>query len=119
MQLVIYLVFILVVRMLKGLSKILLIIVLLMFMSSYIVSTSDYYEYTKRNKNVISGDRIKEFEEDIKNNIEIDMKDYMDNKEEDYSNKITDFVYNISDNSNKIAKKTIRYLFKKISVFVE
>lgn len=105
--------------MVKGLSKIILIIILLLFIASYIISSSSYYEYASRGKNVISSDRIQEFEEDIKNNIEIDLKDYMDTKEEDYSNKITDIVYNISNGSNKVAKKAIKYLFKKLSSFVE
>ena len=105
--------------MIKGLSKIILIIILLLFITSYVISSSPYYEYANRGKNVISNDRIQEFEEDIKNNVEIDLKDYMDKKEDDYSNKITDFVYNISNGSNKVMKKAIKYLFKKLSSFVE
>ena len=105
--------------MVKGLSKILLIVMILLFIASYIVSTSGYYEYALRGKNVISSDKIKEFEDDIKNNKEIDLKNYMDNKNEDYSNKMTDLVYNISSGSNKIAKKAIKYIFKKLSMFLE
>jgi hypothetical protein len=37
----------------------------------------------------------------------------------DYSNKITNLVYNLSDNSNKLARKTIKYLFKKLGSLVE
>jgi hypothetical protein len=41
-------------------------------------------------------------------------------KEEiDYSNKITNLVYNISDSSNKLARKTIKYIFKKLASLVE
>jgi hypothetical protein len=68
---------------------------------------------------VITSDKIKEFEDDVKNNKDIDIKNYIDNDEVDYSNKITRLVYNISSSSNKITKKTFRYLFKKLSSLME
>lgn len=107
------------IKLIKGLSKIILIIILLLFTASYIISSSGYYEYNIREKNVITNDRIKEFEEDIKNNKEIDLKDYIENDKEDYSNNITNIVYNISNSSNKLAKKTIKYLFKKLGSFID
>lgn len=98
----------------KTILKIGFIIIVILFLVSYIVSETGYYKYSLRRKMVITSDRIKEFEEDIKNNENIDIKDYLDDDKVDYSNKITDLVYNISSKSNNIAKKTIIYFFKRL-----
>ena len=83
------------------------------------IASTGYYEYTMRERTIITNEKIKEFEEDIKNNENIDIKDYFEKEEIDYSNKITNLVYNISDNSNKLARKAIKYLFKKLGSLVE
>lgn len=102
----------------KSIFKVGFIVITVLFIVSYIVSETGYYKYSLRRRMVITSDRIKEFEEDIKNNENIDIKNYLDDDRVDYSNKITDFVYNISDKSNNIAKKTIRYFFKKLENLV-
>jgi len=103
----------------KSIIKILFIIILTIFIASYFISESGYYEYTIKQQTVITNEKIKEFENDIKNNENIDLKEYLSKEEIDYSNKITNLVYNISDNSNKLARKTIKYIFKKLASLVE
>lgn len=103
----------------KKITKLIIIVTLVIFISSYIISESGYYEYTMQQRTVITNEKIKEFEEDIKNNENIDLKEYLDKEQNDYSNKFTTLVYNISDNSNKLARKAIKYLFKKLSYLVE
>lgn len=103
----------------KKITKLIIIIILIIFVSSYIISESGYYEYTMQQRTVITNEKIKEFEEDIRNNESIDLKEYLDKEQNDYSNKITTLVYNISDNSNKFARKAIKYLFKKLGSLVE
>ena len=83
------------------------------------ISTSGYYEYNLQRKTIITNEKIKQFEEDIKNNKEIDLIDYLDDEEIKYTNKFTTLIYNISDNSNKLARKTIKYIFKKLGSLVE
>ena len=84
-----------------------------------VISESGYYEYTIKQKTVITNEKIKEFETDVKNNENIDLKEYLSKDEIDYSNKFTNLVYNISDNSNKLARKAIKYIFKKLGSLVE
>ena len=103
----------------KSIIRLIMIIIVIIFISSYIIASTGYYEYTMRERTIITNEKIKEFEEDIRNNKDVDIKDYYDNKELDYSNKITTLVYNVSDNSNKLARKAIKYLFKKLSTLVE
>lgn len=103
----------------KTIIKIVIITVLIIFSASYIISESGYYEYTMQQRTIITSEKIKEFEEDVKNNENIDLKEYLSKDEIDYSNKFTNLVYNISDNSNKLAKKAIKYIFKKLGSLVE
>ena len=103
----------------KGLVKLVILIILIVFISSYLIASTGYYEYTMQQRTVITNEKIKEFEEDIKNNENIDLKDYFEEEEMDYSNKFTTLVYNISDSSNKLTRKAIKYVFKKLSVLVE
>ena len=103
----------------KKLIKLIGIIIIIIFIASYMIAESGYYEYTMQRRTIITNEKIKEFEEDVKNNKEIDLKNYLDKEEIDYSNKITTLIYNISDNSNKLARKTIKYIFKKLGSLVE
>lgn len=103
----------------KNIIKILTLTILIVFISSYLIASTGYYEYTMQQKTIITNEKIKEFENDIKNNQNIDIKDYLEEENIDYSNKFTNLVYNISDNSNKLARKAIKYLFKKIGSLVE
>lgn len=102
----------------KKLTKFIITIIVIIFIASYIISESGYYEYTMQQKTIITNEKIKEFEQDIKNNKEIDLIEYLEGQQ-DYSNTFTTLVYNISDNSNKIARKAIKYLFKKLGSLVE
>ena len=103
----------------KKLIELIGIIIIIIFIASYMIAESGYYEYTMQRRTIITNEKIKEFEEDVKNNKEIDLKNYLDKEEIDYSNKITTLIYNISDNSNKLARKTIKYIFKKLGSLVE
>ena len=101
------------------LFKPIIIIILIIFISAYYVSNSGYYEYHMQQKTVLTNDKIKEFEEDVKNNKDIDIKNYLEYEEVDYSNKLSNLVYDFSNNGVKVSRKIIKTLFKKLSYLVE
>jgi len=103
----------------KTLTKLFILAKSFIFLASYLIASTGYYEYTMQQRTILTNEKIKEFEEDIKNNENIDIKDYLEEENIDYSNKITNLVYNISDSSNKLARKAIKYLFKKLGSLVE
>ncbi len=103
----------------KSTLKLILIIIILIYISSYYIANSGYYEYDLQRRTVLTNEKIKEFEEDVKNNKDIDVKNYLENEETDYSNKITDIVYNSSDKGTKLVRKLVKYVFKKIGDLVE
>ncbi len=102
----------------KGL-KIIIIIIIIIYISAYYVASSGYYEYHLQRRTILTNEKIKEFEQDVKNNQNIDIKDYLAYEEIDYTNKLTNLVYSFSDNGNKLARKCLKAIFKKLSYLVE
>lgn len=103
----------------KTIIKLIILIIIIIFISSYLVSSSGYYEYTMQERTILTSEKIKEFESDIKNNQDIDLKDYLEEDKIDYSNKFTSLVYNISNGSTKITRKIMIKIFKKIGSMME
>lgn len=99
--------------------KVIIIIIFIVFICSYYISNSTYYEYELQRKTILTNEKIKEFENDVKNNKDIDVKEYLNTDETIYYNKITNTVYNLSDSGNKVFRKCIQLIFKKISQAIE
>lgn len=53
-----------------------LIILLVVYLINYFAVGSGYYENEINRKTILTEEKIKEFEEDIKNNEYVDLKDY-------------------------------------------
>ncbi len=103
----------------KTLFKLLSITAFLAFLITYVIGMSGYYEYELSNKRVLTEEKMKEFEEDVKNNKDIDLNDYVVNTHQDYTNKFTKTVTSASLTLNKYLKKSIESVFKIINSLVE
>ena len=99
--------------------KTIIVFILIIYISAYYVSNSGYYEYHMQQKTILTNEKIKEFEDDVKNNKDVDIKNYLDYEEVDYSNKLSNLMYDFSDGGVKVSRKIIRALFKKLSYLVE
>lgn len=99
--------------------KFIIISIIIIFLVSYLVASTGYYEYQIQERTILTNEKIKEFEEDIKNNKDIDALEYFTLEEVDYSNKFTNLVYNISNESTKVTRKVIKKIFKKLGSLVE
>ena len=93
-------------------------VIFLAYVVSYYVANSSYYEYELQERTILTNEKIKEFEEDVRNGENIDVKDYVVDEYVDYSNRMSNLVYNFSNSANNIARKCIRALFKKLSYLV-
>ena len=103
----------------KTIIKLILITVFLSFLITYVIGMSGYYEYELSNKRIMTEEQMKQFEEDVKNNENIDLGDYVVNTHTDYTNKFTKGVTNASLTINKYLKKSIESVFKIMSKLVE
>jgi hypothetical protein len=88
------------------------------YMVIYCLSISGYYENKRHLQVTYTNEKIKEFEEDVKNGVEIDMKKYVDEHNKNYANVFTKTSDNIGQVISKImgggldeAWKIIRTLF--------
>ena len=57
--------------------KYIIIIIFLIYISSYYIANNGYYEYSMQQRTILTNQKIKEFEKDIKDNNDIDIKNYL------------------------------------------
>ena len=65
--------------------KIIFIFLFVIFLTMYISVGSNYYEYELHKKVMLTNEDIKKFEDDVKNNKEVDIDNYISSRV-DYSN---------------------------------
>lgn len=66
------------------------------FLALYFSQATGYYEYEQHQNVVLTKEKIKQFEQDVADGKNIDIKDYMDTKESNYKTKISQTGLNIS-----------------------
>ena len=62
-----------------------LFILFIVYISLFIAGESGYYENKVNEKIVLTNENIKKFEDDVKNNRDIDLEKYTENNTKDYS----------------------------------
>lgn len=88
------------------------LVLLIIFSCLYISNGNGYFEYTNHKNMVLTNEKIKEFEEDVKSGKKIDIKEYVDLEEIDYSSSISNLGYNVSSSLEKVIKSGMNSLFK-------
>lgn len=99
--------------------KVLFFVCFITFLTFYVAQKSGYYEYTERKKMTFTKEQIKQFEEDVKNGNNIDIKKYLENTEKNYQNKISKITLGLSENISKYTKKGVDIIFTKIGSVIE
>lgn len=94
--------------------KIILLILFLMFLGLYISANAGLIDYQAKYKNMMTEKEIKQFEEDLKNNINIDIKDYVKRNNKNYSNNVSKTTYKISKNIGNIVKNMLNIIFSGV-----
>jgi len=99
--------------------KFILILVALTFICSYAISQSGYYEYSMQSKKNLTEEEIKQFESDVKAGKEVDITEYLKDREVDYTNKLTRTTVKVSTTVNEYLKRGIETVFRVLNQFVE
>ena len=94
-------------------------LIILIFLFSYFIEHSGYYEYNLHNKKNLTEEDIKRFESDIKEGKNIDLNSYLSKENIDYSNSLTRTTSNANLRLNEILKKLIKSGFNLIGKFIE
>ena len=91
-----------------------LLILFLMFLGLYISANAGLIDYQAKYKNKMTEKEIKQFEEDLKNNVNIDIKDYIKTGNKEYSNNVSKTTYKISRTIGNIVKDTLNLIFNSV-----
>lgn len=90
----------------------------LSFLVLYFAQAGGYYEDLNNKKASLTEEKIRQFEEDVKNGKEIKVENYVVNYKKDYSNKISDFGLFTSKTFAKYFKLGMNGIFGGIDKMV-
>lgn len=88
--------------------------IFLIFLALYYSANAGLIDYQARNKTTLTEEQIKMFEEDVKNNVEIDLKKYVENNEEKYDNNISKTTLKLSTAIGETIQGGLDFLFGKL-----
>lgn len=94
-----------------------LFLLFIVYVALYISVENGYYEKQTAKKTYITEEKMKEFETDIKNNEEIDIKEYLEEEYKDYSSPASKVATKLSYSIEKVMTKCINEtvsIFKKL-----
>lgn len=91
-------------------------ILFIIFGGLYIASVSGYYDAEIRDKVAITDEAIKEFEQDIIDGKEVDIKEYVKNDQNDYSNAFSNAGENVSEVIETFINEGLRGTWDTIKV---
>lgn len=94
--------------------KIIFIFLFVIFLTMYVSVGSNYYEYELHKKVMLTNEDIKRFEDDVKNNKEVDIDNYISSRV-DYSNSFSKASTKVSKETKKYIKQGIEGIFNIFS----
>ena len=83
-------------------------ILFIIYFSLYVMNYLGYYNIAAKNK-VLTEEKLKEFEKDVKNGKSIDIKNYIDDTT-NYKNFYSNIGYNISNGIDNVLNKGLKEL---------
>jgi len=92
---------------LNKLIKVTSFFIIVIFFCTYFIEKTGYYEYKLQNRKILTEKEMEKFENDIKEGKEVDIKDYLNSTNIDYSNKLTRTTSNINLKLNKYLKNIL------------
>lgn len=102
----------------KRLFHIFIWFLFLSFLVLYFAQAGGYYEDLNNKKASLTEEKIKQFEEDVKNGEEIKVENYVVNIKKDYANKISNFGLFTSKTFAKYFKIGMEKMFGSIDAAV-
>lgn len=91
---------------------------LVIFLTLYFSQLTGYYEFKNYQKMSLTQDQIAQFEQDIKDGKQVDIKDYVVNTDKDYQNKFSKTGLKLSTGISDLVKNSVAKIFGTIAGFV-
>ena len=94
--------------------KIFLILLIVFYLVLYFSYRNGYYIDKNKEKSILTEEKIKEYEEDLKNGVDVSKKDYVVIADT-YDNTYTRLSLSVSKKIETAFDKIIKYIFRKVS----
>lgn len=98
----------------KDLFRIIGMTLLFLFFGLYIASRNGYIDYQARNQMILTEEQIKQFEDDVKNDRPIDIKNYIVKEEDLYDNQLSRMSLKISNTIGHTVQDILDFIFSKL-----
>lgn len=85
------------------------------YLALYFSGTTGYYDYSNYKKTVLTHEKIKQFESDVKDGKELDLENYLESTNKDYNNRTSKMGFSVSKKINEGASVAIDYIFKVLN----
>ena len=108
-----------VIKLYNGLFKFIFIVLFVAFLTLYISNQTGYFEYQQRQNVILTEEKIKQFEIDVKNGVNLDIEDYLEDTKINYNNKTSKFGLFLSNKLGEYIKIGIEKTFKVLNDFVK
>ncbi|MBQ9181314.1 MAG: hypothetical protein IJ134_01560 [Bacilli bacterium] len=89
------------------------------YIALYFSGTTGYYDYSNYKKTVLTNEKIKQFEQDVKEGKELNLENYLESTSKDYNNKTSSLGLNVSKKIGDGANVAIDYIFKFLNKMFE
>lgn len=103
----------------KKMWKFFVALLIMIFLCSYFIELSGYYEYNLQGKKNLTEAQIQQFEQDVKEGKNIDINEYLKENKIDYSNQLTRTTSEASIKLNDYLKNILSNTFKILERFVK
>lgn len=103
----------------KKIIKFFIEVIIIVFIFSYVIQQSGYYEYNLQSKRNMTENEIKKFEKDVKSGKNVDVRDYLNDVSTDYSNNLTETTTSFSLNLNRYLIKAIGNMMNIFSKLIK
>ena len=89
-----------------------LIVLFIIFITIYISQATGYYDYQQYKKVELTNEKIKQFEEDVKEGRNIDIGNYLDDTKHNYNNGVSQMGLRFSKTVSVFVRKGVNNAFK-------
>lgn len=102
----------------NNIFKFFFIVFLVSFITLYISNETGYFEYQQRQNVILTEEKIKQFEEDVKNGVNMDLDSYLESTKKNYNNKTSRLGLFLSNKIGEYAKKGLETTFKVLNDWI-
>ncbi|MEG0826152.1 MAG: hypothetical protein RR404_01645 [Bacilli bacterium] len=103
----------------NNIFKIIFTVLLIAFITLYFSNETGYFEYGQRRKVTLTEEKIKQFEDDVKNGKNIDLEEYLKETTKNYNNKTSKLGLFLSSKIGEYVRNGIETAFNTLNELIK